>query len=65
MKTMKKRIVVAVALAMMLVGSAVPAFAFDPSTTSTSGSSVNVTSIQATSGVMSMMSVPVRCGSDC
>ena len=66
MKTLKNRIVVAVALVMMFVATVVPAMAFDEGTTDGSGTTTSVTAIKATSGgVMSMMSIPVRCGSDC
>lgn len=64
MKTLKNRIVIAVALVMMLVGTVVPAMAEDTTATDTS-EPISFSVQLSASGFVSMMTVPVRCGNNC
>ena len=64
MKTLKNRIVVAVALVMMMVASVVPAMAQDTISSNTDEPSSFTVQLSA-SGFVSMMTVPVRCGTGC
>ena len=69
MKTLKNRIVVAVALVMMMVASVVPAMAYSENTdgnpSPVNGNGVVYINASPASGMMSMMTVPVRCGNNC
>ena len=65
MLSLKKRLIVFVALVMMLVATVVPAAAQDDSTPSPTPNTVVVTIQLNNWGGVVALSLPVRCGNDC
>jgi hypothetical protein len=66
MLSLKKRLIVGIALLMLLVATVLPVGAQDNGTSSSpSGTSIITIQIGGPSGITVLLSLPIRCGNNC